>query len=65
MFGVNQHFGKFCSCHFLGGYEVGQVLETLYRAGSDWLDKFDGADWWNGGVGCYPVGEEHVVEERR
>jgi hypothetical protein len=44
---------------------MGRVLEALYRAGSEWRDKFDGADWWRGGAGCYPMGEEHVVEERR
>jgi hypothetical protein len=35
MLGVNQCFGKHCSCHFQGGYEVGQVLEALYREGSE------------------------------
>jgi hypothetical protein len=45
MFGVNQHFGKHCSCHFQGMYVMGQVLEALYTAGNEWRDRFDGADW--------------------
>jgi hypothetical protein len=28
VFGVNQHFSKHCSCHFLGGYVTSQVLEV-------------------------------------
>jgi hypothetical protein len=48
MFGVDQCFGKHCSCHLQGGYVGGQVLETLYRARSEWWDRFDGADWWSG-----------------
>jgi hypothetical protein len=40
-----------------------QVLKALHRAGSEWRDKFDGAEWWSGGAGCYPMGEEHVVEK--
>jgi hypothetical protein len=47
MFGVNQHFGKHCSCHFQCGYVVGQVLEALYRPDSEWWDRVDGADWWS------------------
>jgi hypothetical protein len=38
MFGVNEGFGKHCSCSFQGGYVVGQVLEALYRAGRVWQD---------------------------
>jgi hypothetical protein len=64
MFGVKQRFGKHCSCHFQGVYEVGPVLEASYRAGSEWRDTFDGADWWSIGTGCCPMGDEHVVEER-
>jgi hypothetical protein len=44
MFGVNQRFSKNCSCHFQGGYVVGRVLKALHRAGSEWRDRFDGAD---------------------
>jgi hypothetical protein len=36
MFGVNQCFGKHCICSVQGEYEVGRVLEALYRAGSKW-----------------------------
>jgi hypothetical protein len=41
------------------------TLKPLYRAGSRWQVGFDGADWWSGRVGCYPIGEEHVVEKKR
>jgi hypothetical protein len=39
------------------------ILEALYRAGSRWEVGFDDADWWSRRVGCYPMGEEHGVEE--
>jgi hypothetical protein len=45
MFGVDQRFRKHCSCHFQGRYVVGRVLEALYRAGGEWQDRSDGADW--------------------
>jgi hypothetical protein len=32
MFGVNQHYSKHCSCHFQGGYVVGQLLEAMATA---------------------------------
>jgi hypothetical protein len=40
-------------------------LEALYGSGSMWRVGFDGADWWSGRAGCYPTGDEHVVEEKR
>jgi hypothetical protein len=36
MLSINQHFGKTYSCHFQGECVLGQVLEALYRAGSEW-----------------------------
>jgi hypothetical protein len=35
------------------------------RAGSRWRVRFYGGDWWSGGAGCYPMGEEQVVEANR
>jgi hypothetical protein len=32
----------------------------LERGGREFVD----ADWWSGIVGCYPMGEEYVVEEK-
>jgi hypothetical protein len=37
-------------------------LEISCRAGSRWRVGSDGADWWSGRAGCYPMGEEYVVE---
>jgi hypothetical protein len=34
-------------------------------AGSRWRVGLDGADWWSGRAGCYPMGEEHAVKEKR
>jgi hypothetical protein len=57
------HFGKHCSCHLQGEYMlVQQLLE--YRTGSRWQVGCDGANW-SGRAGCYPIGDEHVVRERR
>jgi hypothetical protein len=42
---------------------VRRVLEVLYRANSEWRDGPDGAHWCRLGAGCYPMGEEHVVED--
>jgi hypothetical protein len=41
------------------------VVEPLCRAGSKWQVGCDGADWWSREMGCYLVGDEHVVEKRR
>jgi hypothetical protein len=44
---------------------VGEAfLEALYRADSRWRVGFDGSDWWSGRAGCYPIGDEHVTEEK-
>jgi hypothetical protein len=76
MFGVNC-FGKHCSCHFQGGYEVGQVLEALCRqAGSGeinlvWRSGLLSYGRWlrKGGDGILRGGDEggsgdHVGQER-
>jgi hypothetical protein len=60
MLRINQRFGRHRSCHLQGECVVGRVLEALYRASRRWRVRFDGADWWRGGVGRYPMGEEHV-----
>jgi hypothetical protein len=45
-------------------YVVEQVLDAhVGQAVSG--EKFDGADWWSRGASCYPMGEEHMAEERR
>jgi hypothetical protein len=41
------------------------LLAVLYRAGSRRGVGFDGADWWSGRAGCYPIGDEHVTEEKK
>jgi hypothetical protein len=44
---------------------VWEFFEALYMACSRWQVGFDGADWWTGRVGCYPMEEEYVHEEER
>jgi hypothetical protein len=64
MLSINLRFGRHYSCHFQGECVLGQALKALYRADSEWRGRFDGADWWRGGTGCYQMGQEHVVDER-
>jgi hypothetical protein len=56
---LNHQFSKHCSCHLQSEFVVGQVLEVLYRASCRWQVRFHGPDWWNNGVGCHPMGEDH------
>jgi hypothetical protein len=44
-----------------------RIFLFAFRAqrGNRWRVGFDGADWWSGREGCYPIGDEHVVEEKR
>jgi hypothetical protein len=58
MFGVNQRFGKFCSCHLRGGYVVRRVLEAKCRADGEGCGRFDKAYRLRGREGCSPLEEE-------
>jgi hypothetical protein len=37
---------------------------AILEEGSMWRVGFDGAYWWSGRAGCYPMGDEHVDEEK-
>jgi hypothetical protein len=61
-----QRFDKHLSFHLQGEYVLfGPLLEDLHRRGSSRRVRFDGADWWSGRAGCYPIGHEEVAEEKR
>lgn len=65
MLGIVQRFGIHCICHLKGEFLMVGRFRKPYMAGSRWRVGLDGADWWSGRAGCYPMGEEHAVKEKR
>jgi hypothetical protein len=64
MLKVIQHFGKHCICSLQGEYLlVGCFFWKLY------IEQAVGGELvvmvLIGGAGCYPIGDEHMVEEKR
>jgi hypothetical protein len=63
---VIHNFGKHCSCHLQGEYVLGEhFVEAVDRSGTGQEVGYDGSDWWIRRADCYPIGNEHVVEEKR
>jgi hypothetical protein len=67
MLKIIQHFGKQCSnCHLLSeSVMAGHFLQPYTGHAERGRVGFDGADCWSGRADCYPIGDEHVAEEKK